>query len=303
MALSRRWTVASMMKHVMAQAAVDDTIAYAQRFELLNLAQQRVIDQFYALMSHSYMTPVVVVDDTTAKYSTAATSTYTLATTLLTVTDQSAAFNANDIGKLVMFRKSTAIYLGVIDAVPTSTTLTLSGFNLPTGDLATIDTVLICATPPTGTYISLTGLSIMRVGGQIKMELESTATNAVEPVSLEAYRNFRTTAAQNRNKIVWVLSGDQLLLKKGTSLSSYGTLTLRYPRVPINLTADSDYIDLPDGAATALMVELLKRELLRRFKQLEPNLEDLALLVKNMYNTFATLVQTEEIEQKTQALS
>lgn len=303
MALSRRWTVASMMKHVMAQAAVDDTIAYAQRFELLNLAQQRVIDQFYALMSHSYMTPVVVVNDTTAKYATAATSAYTVATTLLAVTDQSAAFDANDIGKLVMFRKTGDVYLGVVDAVPSSTTLTISGFNLPSGNLATIDEVLICPTPPTGTYISLTGLSIMRVGGQIKMELESTATTAVEPLSLEAYRNFRTTAAQNRNKIVWVLSGDQLLLKKGTSLSSYGTLTLRYPRVPINLTADSDYIDLPDGAATALMVELLKRELLRRFKQLEPNLEDLALLVKNMYNTFATLVQTEEIEQKTQALS
>ena len=303
MALSRRWTVASMMKHVMAQAAVDDTIAYAQRFELLNLAQQRVVDQFYSLMSHSYMTPVVVTNDTTGKYATAATSAFTVATLLLTVTDQSAAFTSDDIGKLVLFRKTTAIYLGIIDAVPSGTTLTLSGFNLPSTNLATIDEVLICATPPTATYISISGLSIMRIGGQIKMELESTGTTAVEPVSLEAFRNFRTSAAQNRNKIIWVLSGDQILLKKGASLSSYGTLTLRYPRVPINLTADSDYIDLPDGAATALMVELLKRELLRRFKQLEPNLEDLALLVKNMYNTFATAVQTEEIEHKTQALS
>jgi hypothetical protein len=62
-------------------------------------------------------------------------------------------------------------------------------------------------------------------------------------------------------------------------------------------------VDLPDGAATALMVELLKRELLRRFKQLEPNMEDLAILVKNMYSAFATIVQTEEIDSKTQALS
>jgi hypothetical protein len=292
-----------MMKHVMAQTAVEDTVAYAQRFELINLAQQRVTDQFYGLMSSSYMTPIVVVNDTTGKYATAATATWTAATSLLTVAAQSAAFNSNDLGKLVMFRKTGDIYLGTIETVPSGTTLTLAGFNLPAANLATIDEVLICPTPPTSTYISLAGLAIMRVGGQIKMELESSSTMATEPLSLEAFRNFRSSAPQNRNKIVWVLSGDQILLQKGSALSAYGTLTLRYPRVPNNLTADSDYIDLPDGAATALMVELLKRELLRRFKQLEPNMEDLALLVKNMYNTFATIVQTEEVDQKTQALS
>jgi hypothetical protein len=249
------------------------------------------------------MTPVVVVNDTTGKYATAATASYTLATRLLTVADQSAAFDANDIGKLVMFREAAAVYVGTVESVPSGTTLVLDGFALPTGNLTTLDEVLICPTPPTSTYISLTGLSIMRTGGQIKMELESTGTQAIEPASLEAFRNFRTSAAQNRNKIIWVLSGDQLLLKKGAGLSSYGTLTLRYPRVPINLTADTDYVDLPDGAATALMVELLKRELLRRFKQLEPNMEDLAILVKNMYSAFATIVQTEEIDSKTQALS
>lgn len=303
MALSRRWTAAEFMNHAMAQAQVEDQVAYAQRHELINLITQRVVDQFYSLMAQAYMTPAILTPDTTAKYATDATSSFTAATRTLTASDISSNFVAGDVGKIIVWRKSTTVSIGYIESISSTLAVVVVGDNLPSSDQATIDDVIVVPTAPSENYVQLASLTIMRIGMPIKMELESSVTNAIEPVSLEAYRNFRTAAAQNRNKIIWVYDGDQILLKKGSSLASYGTLTLRYPRVPVEVIADSDYIDLPDGAATSLALELLKRELLRRFKNLEPNLEDLRSMVQDMYRTFQGAVQTEEIDEKVKALA
>jgi hypothetical protein len=40
--------------------------------------------------------------------------------------------------------------------------------------------------------------------------------------------------------------GEQIFLKKGSSVASYGNLTLFYIRVPVKANADTDYIDLRD---------------------------------------------------------
>lgn len=303
MALSRRWTLASFMDHAMAQAQVQDEVAYVQRQDLINLVCQRVVDQFYSLMSHAFMTPAILAVDTTAKYATGTTSAYTAATRTVTAVDISSNFVAGDVGKIVVWRKSTVVSIGIIESITSTLSVVVSGNNLPSGDQATIDELNVVPTAPSENYVSLTGLTFMRIGQPIKLELESSSTNAIEPVSLEAYRDFRVNATQNRNKIVWVYSGDQILLKKGATLASYGTLTLRFPRVPLQVIADSDYLDLPDGAPVVLALELLKRELLRRFKNLEPNLEDLRSIVTDVYRTFQSSAATEEIDEKVKALS
>jgi len=303
MALSRRWTVAKLMDHAMAQANVQDQVAYAQRHDLVNLVMQRVVDQFYSLMVQAYMTPAILTPDTTAKYATDATSSFTAATRTLTAADISSNFVAGDVGKIIVWRKSTTVSIGYIESITSTLAVVVVGDNLPSSDQATIDDVLVVPTAPSENYVSLTGLTLMRMGMPIKLEMESSVATAIEPVSLEGYRNFRTAAPQNRNKIVWAYDGDQILLKKGASLSTYGTLTLRYPRVPTLVVADSDYIDLPDGVAIVLALELLKRELLRRFKNLEPNLEDLRAIVQDMFRTFQGAVQTEEIDEKVKALA
>lgn len=301
MALSRKWTAAQFFQNAVAPLAELDRIplAWVQRYELINLVQLQVVSAFYAPMAAGYMTPVALQVDTVINYSTGA-STWTGATRRLTAT-MNTNFASTDIGKTVMLRSGTAGYMGTIDSFVSTTIVTITGNALPAGNLASIDDIMVINTTISNDLISLAGLSIMRAGDQVKLHLESSATTDVDPVTLEEMQRYQTTDPRHPHKIIWCYSGDFLLLK--TPLASYGSLVLWYPRVPQEPSADTDYIDLPDGPAIDLAQALLRKMIAERFLAgAVKNPQEIAAGVQAMADNYGLQMNKEDMKRKVEAL-
>jgi hypothetical protein len=170
--------------------------------------------------------------------------------------------------------------------------------NLPSTN-QTVNLVLMAATAPTGTSVNLGTLRIMRTGQTVKMDIESTATTSLEATTSQAVFKFDPTAPQNANKIVWAYSGEEILLAKGNGLSTFGTFTLRYPRVPNYVVNDTDKIDIPDGAPFEVGFLYLKSLIARRENKEFASYEAQQVnMIKALYNTFQAQATTEEIKNK-----
>jgi len=299
MPLSKQWTVEKFVKHVFAQFPNANWSDYVRRFELVNSIQNTVADQFYGLMWQSYMTPAVLLYQIVGKYGTSAMSWDADANQL------TAAMNANfeegDAGKIVVFRSGNNVYVGIISAFISGTVVTLTGDNLPDVDDTSLDAVIMAGTaaPPGSRVLSLASLPMMRTGQTLNLTLESTATKAVQAVSVEDVRMFQPNGPQNKTKIVWAYSGDEIIYDIGGSLANAGTLTVRYPRVPTQVVADTDYLDLPDGMPIQIALLLLKQML----SSPQDTRGDMARLLVDFYRSKGVAMSEEEIQKKVEALS
>jgi hypothetical protein len=303
MALSRLWTAGAFFKHIAAELQVENVIAYAQRLEILNQVQAMVADQLYNALWSSYMTMVVIVPDTAGRYSTAATGSFTVASSTLSV--PTITFAGTDVGKLVMFRVSGNVYVAYITAVLSTTDVTLNGSLLPVVDVvASIDEVLVAGSVPTMNSISLATLKIMRTGEQMRLQLYSSQTNNVIPVSAEDVRVFIPSAPQNLGKIVWSFVGEDIIFAYGNGLTTPGTLSVRYPRIPIPIQSDADYLDLPDGIATQIATLVTKKIISERYGNTPQNFaQEMGTLIGEMYKNTGAMATQEEVKSKVQALS
>lgn len=304
--LSKQWTAKEFFNHVRSEVGDVNPVLYAQRFRLINTVQGSVASLFYRLMIDAYMTPALLANDQTGNYSTSGGS-WTVSTSVLTGA-MSLPFTSADVGKWVFFCGSDGTYYnGLISACMHAAGVKVIGQNLPISDYGkelrpAPDIASIIMMPLLGTdaVIDLSTLTpaIMRTGEQEKVTLESTVTTAVLPLSLDEFRTFRTS--RDANSIAFTLEGEQLRLKKGTGLTSYGALILHYPRVPIDVNMNDDYIDLPDGPAVSIAMELLKARYLTK-KKPDPNA--LRELVSGLYNQFGAMAATEEIKKKVESLT
>ena len=206
---------------------------------------------------------------------------------------------------MVVMRTSTTFYVGFITSVPSTTSVILVGDNLPSSNQASFDTIQMIPSTPTGSVISLANLRMMRTGQQIKLEIESTATTEIEPMETIGLRGFNQNSTPDRNKIVYALSGTNLYLNKGSALSTYGTLTIRYPRVPYRVAADTDYIDLPDGVAVQLGIMTLSNLISRRanIQVNDATKQEVLTLVQSLNQMFGKEFSLQETKQKALALT
>ena len=146
--------------------------------------------------------------------------------------------------------------------------------------------------------IDISALRIMRSGQQMRMTLFSSVTKDVTVKQPEEVDSFIASALQNSTKIVWTLVGDKIKLAKGAGLASYG-LTIRYPRVPTLVTADTDLIDLPDGPAPAMLVALVREEVASRINfQVPDTLNKIETAIRDLYNSFGVAISNEMIKEK-----
>lgn len=304
MALSKRWTAELVYKHAAAQFGDMDPVAYADRFNIVNLAQFTVVSNFYGLMSAAYMTPVTLTLTDIVKFATAGNANFTLLGSVLAAS--SVTFVPVDVGKMVVMRKGTSGWLGTILSYVDPNTVTLYGPQLPTSDQAALDEFMALDTSVTGAVLDISTLPIMRAGGpQVKLELECTGTTFLDTVSAEKYRTFRASDPVNYTKVVWYVSGNYIYVAWGDGLTSGpGTFTLRFPRVPIDVGADTDYVDLPDGAPIQLLLVVVKRMLDNRFiKSKADYTAQLTEAVDSVMRTFGIVGKTEEIQNKVQTLA
>jgi hypothetical protein len=302
MGLSRKWQAGAFFQNAIAPLAELDRIqlAWVQRFELINIVQLKVVSAFYAPMAAAYMTPAVLQTDNVANYSIGA-ATWTLASRRLSAPNMQFGFSSTDVGKTVGFRSGASSYLGIIDSFVNTGIVTLTGNALPLTDLASIDDIMTYGTRVSSDIIALAGLSIMRAGDQIKLNLESSATTDVIPVTLEELQHFKTTDPRHSKAILWCYSGDYLLLR--TALSNYGTLLLRYPRVPQEPFYDTDYLDLPDGPAVDLAMTLLRKLIADRFLTSKIEMmNEIASGVEAVAQNYGLQVNKEDMKRKVEAL-
>lgn len=303
MALSKSWTVQKVVNRVMDGVETSatprglDEIRKVDLTQQLNAAVEYVAALFFDLMSQSYMTAATVTIATTGRYYVSG-ATWTAATRLLTAT-MDTSFTSGDVGKLIVFRVGTSVYVGVVESYGSATTVVVSGSGLPTTD-QTVNYVLLAATAPSSDSADISTLRIMRLGSQVKLELESTSTARVEPLSITALRIIQTSQ-QNKNKVFWALQGETILLKKGDSLSTYGTLTLRYPRVPTALSAVTDYIDLPDSAVELAYLRL--KTVVDGIAGIKADYtSQIEGAIRSLYRSFGGEVDVETIKAKILAL-
>ncbi len=303
--LSRDWTAGRFHKLAMADLGIDSNDAISiQRFDLMNKSFGLVTSLFYDLMIAAYMTPVTLVPDTLGRKSSSGTGTWTAATARLVFAGMNSSFASGDVGKVITFAIGASIYIGTIDSFVSTTTVVIAGANLPVTD-GTVDMVIVVSSVPTGNVLSLAGLRIMRTGQQVKVELESTATKALEASTTQAVFNFDSSAASNLKKILWVISGEQLIFAKGNSLTSAGTFTFRYPRVPNIVTADTDPPDVVDGAAIEIALLHYKRVLAGRTGKeslVKDNSQEYTAHIASLYRTFGQEASADVLKEKIMAL-
>jgi len=304
MNLSRDWSAGRLFQ--VAMTGLDETAAAknmeakikAQRFDYINRAVQSVASTFYDIVGNSYMTPATIIPDTAGNYYVSGAS-WAFETLRLTAT-MNTVFATTDVGKLIAFRIGTSVYVGLISGFVSTTVVEVSGDNLPTAD-GTVSYVLVADTVITSDRISLISLRIMMAYAD-KLELESSTTGQTRAVSVNLLPKIALSGAQNTNLIFWAFNGDEILLKKGSSISTYGTLTLRYPRVPALSVIDTGLIDLPDGALTDLAVLKLRSILASIIGVAVDSQREGEALVRTFLRSTTGEAQEEVVKEKLLAL-
>lgn len=302
-ALSTKYTVADFWK----QAIFDIPEGKASqlpdftRYELINRVEEVVQGQFADVVAEAYMDYTTMVPDPTAgKYYVSGAS-WDVDLMQLTAT-MDTNFTSADVGKFVVFNNGATVYCGTIISRQSNTVVTLQGDNLPAADIVTVTYVLVLNTLPSGDTLDVSSVKLLRYGNQLNLQLRSTLTNTVVNFPREGFPGFITTG-KNRNTIIWALVGTTLYLKKGDSLSTYGTLTLWYPRLPLTVSADTDNIDLLDGAMIQIGIVVLRNLIARRLDlPIDTDKEQLRELVVALYNSMKGSVSKEELKSKVEAL-
>lgn len=303
MTLSRRYTAWSFYAEAMRDIQTNQEVPDFEKFNLINRAVEAVVGEFYALMANDYMTPVVVVPDRTGKYSTAMGNFYIISNELSIA--MNTGFASLDIGKLIVFRSGTDVYVGFISAVQTTSTVRVTGYDMPLTDMG-VDSCTVASTMLSTDVISLAGLPIMRTGQQVRMILESSSlpNRVCTPVTVEELNMFRTSNRHNLNKIIFAYSGDELLLRWGDLITSLGIMIFRYPRIPTPVSSDTDYVDIPDSTPISIAILYLRKLLAQRLKvEIKPVESEMASLVQNLLQSYGVTSKLEEVRKKVEALS
>ena len=153
--------------------------------------------------------------------------------------------------------------------------------------------------------VDISGLPIMRLGQQIRMTLETpqSSNGYAEPRTEEEYMSFRSGNSRDRSNIIYVARPDELRLKKGDDITSWGLAYVWFPRIPIAVSADLDWLDLPD---VLLEVVTFKLAMLVRQRMGLPTGEvqaEVDKMVASLSQAFGQSQSEEELKAKVMALS
>jgi len=294
-------------KEAVSDAGYPQTgIVWMERFNIINRALKAVIGLFYDLLADTFMDYALMLPNNVGRYFVSGGS-FSAATGILNATMNS-NFASTDVGNLIVFWLNTNVYVATITNFISVTSVTVSGNNLPANDLASLTGCVMAGTSPQGNSLSLNSLRMMRTGQQVaKMTIESTITQSIEWSTIEDVYQFR--GGKQPNMILWNLSGNNIVMAKGSALSNFGTLTIRFPRIPNLVVGDTDMIDLPDGPAIEILIIKIRQIAANRFLQTgydvkpfaDPTAE-LSNLVTQLHNVFGQSVKVEKINEEVQNL-
>jgi len=304
--LSKYYTAGIVYAQAIRDTGIPNLVDRAlpfEKYDLINRAIDAIVPNFADLVATDYMIEETINPNNETGVSLSGTGSLNLTNKTITGT-WSGNFNAI-INKPLIYRGyQNKIYFGIVEKVENNSVVYFVSNKYPTVG-GTVYSCLIGKTFPNYPVINLQELSYlpMRVGNIIKMEITSTVTSVVDAVSIYDFHRFDKSALENKSKIVWAYQGEKILLKKGETLTSYGTLTIRYPKLPTKVSADSDYIDVPDGPLVDLVIYKLRNLLAQRAGVAVPDESaKIQILIKTLYAAFNKETTLEEIKNKAVAV-
>jgi len=301
MSLSKDYDASRLFEEAVSDLGLEQNWdLYRNRFSLCNRAVSDVLEQIFPVVAPAYLTSDPISFSSTAKRSTSGTGTWTAATRTLVFAGMNADFDSGDVGKLVTIRIVNDIYLGTIEAVTDGDTVVVRGVILPAAD-ATVDEVQVLGTALTGSTVDISSLRIMR-SAQARITLESTVLDKAVPAStIDELLAWRSDDIGTPS-VVFALEGSTLRIR--TRLASVGTLSLHYYEMPEEMTDDASGVDVPDGAAVALVQARLKKLLATKAGiQLPDYAEEIKQHIATLADAFKAVVSEEQLKSKIAALT
>jgi len=301
MPLSNIYTVDDFWREAIRDINSDSVIAFNfEKYNLINRVCEITQGLMADVVSEAYMTDVTPILSTVGKYGT--TGSYVASTKILTAT-MNVDFSASDVGNMIILRSGTSVYVGTILSVTSPTVVKLYGDNLPTSNKSSFDTITVASTTLSSNVLDFSTAGVLRYGGQINVQLLSSVTPQVVAYSREGFTRWISSSPSNKNTIIWTIVGSAIHLSKGSSLTSYGTLTIRFPRLPYSVSISTDYIDMLDGSMMQVGISLLRSMIQKRMNipvDVDKNL--IADQISAVYRSLNGEIKKEEILSKVESL-
>lgn len=213
-----------------------------------------------------------------------ASESYTASTRIITCTDPHGLGNNHLNGLVALYDELGGYYyLAVIQSIPSTTTFKIWE-NTPLTDIAAGNLSWIPMSYPWHPDgLSLYGLNIKQVNALVDATNGSVVRLA--PQEWEGFEDNPNLASS----VGMMDFGDGIWLKKGSNISSYGTLTLHYNADPAELTAITDSVDL-EPEHHAMVVNDVARQIEKAYPDLGSR--------KNQGDPFADLRKLYETVEK-----
>lgn len=154
--------------------------------------------------------------------------------------------------------------------------------------------------------IDLSAYRVARVGSESDFVLMTRYNGRkiyAEPVTLEALAMIRSSSFQNKFKLFYAYSNNQLFLEFGSGFETTGDVVLYYPRMPKRVTTDTTEVDLPDG--TPMEVAIKKAKYICRERiggEVRDGYTQMQNAVRQLYNSFNTEINKNRLDEETRAL-
>ena len=247
MALSKRYTLAILRSLVrdLADEVAPNKIQDDAIREIINKNVLGIAEQLNGASAPDYGT-TQVISDAASSYAVSLISTgagYAYATRTITTVALHALTSA-DIGKRIVFFDQTTDPAGKVAIAQIESITSTYAF------VVTAANGVADITSPNCDYAVFSAhstanvdLSALRIDKVIKV-VDATNGLVSERKDL-AFENL-SNISHLTNSVFYNLFGETLFLAKGSDVSAWGTLTLYYYRIPVLVSADSDYIDLKD---------------------------------------------------------
>jgi len=153
--------------------------------------------------------------------------------------------------------------------------------------------------------IDLSGIRIMKGGHEISFTLTSDKfpRSVFKPLNLEAFKAWNPNYYQNRNHGAFSYVGNELYVTFGSNVDTTGAITtLWYHRLPDEVEADGDVVDLPEGAPLELTIFKVKRILAERLGAQMQNPKDEAReLIQDLYSQVGVIADNRSLEKNVRA--
>lgn len=169
------------------------------------------------------------------------------------ISDVSHGLTVADVGKRVVVVDTAGTKAGlftIVSIYDVNNFVVDPGFS--TAIVGTIDYAVL--SQHDGTNVDLSSYSIANI-----VKLEDSVNGFITPAG---YNEISMIASldDNSESVFYNHSGEVLILKKGSDVSTWGTLSLTFNRNPDEVTTGSDYIDMKDEYVP-LLVDMVKLDM------------------------------------------